>query len=111
MKIKTTRKSIRENFYKVLCIGYCNIHYLTYYMDAFAYSTRAEGWACDYYQVGNICISTGYSPIGQRVDYNLLMEYEKKAETIVYDITLSYEVKQNLVYNLLDEFVQKVIGE
>ena len=82
MKLKTTKKQIRENFNTILSVGYCDAQYLLSSRTPFAYSAGVYGWSCDYYQIGNICICTGYSPIGTPVDYELLDELERKAEQI-----------------------------
>lgn len=80
MKLKATKKEIKEAYYKTLCVGYCDMQNLLRHKRAFAYSAGVCGWACDYYDINGLCISTGYSPIGNRkLDYKLLKEYENKA--------------------------------
>ena len=108
MKYKTTKKAIREMGIPVYCVGYANIQNLLRFRDPFAYSTRVEGWACDYYSVGNVIISTGYSPIGRKTDYKLCREYDRKALAIIEDYTLSVDDMQNGVAALLEEFVGKL---
>jgi hypothetical protein len=107
MKFKTTKKAIREGYGTILSIGYCNIQNLLKYENEIAYSTRAEGWACDYYEVNNVCISTGYAPIGKSVDYELQRKYDGEAEKIVCDYSIPYEDKKAKVYELLVEFVKE----
>lgn len=107
MKFKTTKKAIKENYNTILKIGYCNIHNLLQYEDAIAYSTRAEGWSCDYYKVENVIICEGYAPIGESVSYDLQMEYNKKAEEIRYSNDVKWEDKKELLYNLLVQFVDE----
>ena len=105
MKLKVTKKQIRENFNTILSIGYCDAQYLLSSKAPFAYSEGIYGWCCDYYQIGNICISTGYSPIGTPVDYAVLREFERKAEQIkkVYNLSSSDREKQ------LDELLKQLI--
>lgn len=111
MKIKASKKDIRNNSNKILKIGYCNIQTLLYYENPFAYSTGTYGWACDYYNVNGVIISTGYNPIGDYVDYKLCKEYEDKARKIVYNnYDESHEVKKDKVTKLLSEFIQKAKG-
>jgi hypothetical protein len=74
------------------------------YEDAIAYSTRAEGWACDYYKVGNVIICEGYAPIGESVSYDLQKKYNEKAEFLYHK---NYETKKRLLHNLLVEFVNE----
>ena len=78
MKIKVTKKYIRENSNKIIKLHYCEAQTLLRYENPFAYSTRIYGWSCDYYDVNGVIISTGYSPIGDNVDHELISEYEKK---------------------------------
>ena len=107
MKFKTTKKAMRENYNTILKIGYCNIQNLLQYEEAIAYSTRAEGWACDYYEVGNVIISTGYAPIGESVPYDLQREYNDLAEEIRYSNNVKWEDKKELLYDLLVQFVDE----
>ena len=107
MKLKTTKKAIRNSGYNVLKIGYCNAQNLLRHKSPFAYSERREGWACDYYQINNTIISTGYDPIGAKVDYDLIREYDKKAEAIWRDYSRTYEDQEAAVDTLLNEFITK----
>ena len=82
MKFKTTKKAIRENYFSILSIGYCAAQNLLYYENPIAYSAGVYGWACDYYYIDNVLISTGYSPIqskGTNASYELITELDKKA--------------------------------
>lgn len=107
MKLKTTKKAIRESGQTVIKIGYCNAQFLLRFQQEFAYSTRREGWACDYYEVNGVIISTGYSPIGKQVEYDLIREYEEKARKICGDYARSYEDQKAAVNALLYEFIEK----
>ena len=103
MKFKTTKKAMQNNYNTILKVGYCNIQNLLKYQEPIAYSTRAEGWACDYYKVGNVIISEGYSPIGKPVNYDLQQKYNNAAAK------LGWEQKEE-VYNLLLQFVEEARG-
>lgn len=105
MKLKATKKQIRRNFNTILSVGYCDAQYLLDCKNPFAYSSGLNGWSCDYYQIGNICISTGYSPIGTPVDYELLRELEGKAQLIKYDYNLSYSDKEKQLNELLKQLI------
>lgn len=108
MKYKVTKKEIRESGNKVYCVGYCNLQFLLNFHEPFAYSTRAEGWACDYYLINDIIISTGYAPIGRKTDYSLCREYDKKAEKVRGDYNLTWEQQKETIEALLIEFVEKL---
>ena len=78
MKFKTTKKEMKENYDQILGIGYCNAQHLLKFENPIAYSTRSEGWACDYYDIDGILISTGYAPMDSRnvkKDYNTIISY------------------------------------
>jgi hypothetical protein len=107
MKLKTTKKQVKNNFNNILSFGFCNIQYLTKFKNPFAYSSGGYGWACDYYEVDNVCLSTGYSPIGENVDYKLMRKYEEKAQKICNNYELSYKVRERRVNKLLIEFINK----
>lgn len=108
MKLQTSKKNIKNGFNTVISISYCGAQYLLYYKSPFAYSAGVYGWACDYYQIGAKCISTGYNPIGKYVDYKKLCELEKKAEIIVHDYILDYDVKVKKIDLLLTELINSV---
>jgi hypothetical protein len=109
MKLKTTKTQIKNNFVNVLSFGYCDIQYLTYYKNPFAYSSGSFGWSCDYYEIDNVCLSTGYNPIGKNVDYTILRKYELKAQKIVLDYNTDYKIREKKVNKLLTEFIKKSI--
>ena len=108
MKLKTTNKQIRANFYKVLSIGYCDAQYLLRYKQPFAYTCGVYGWSADFYEIGNVCISTGYRPIGEDVDYTLLMELEKQARNICLDYELNSETKEKQIDELLNKLINSL---
>jgi hypothetical protein len=106
MKIQTTKKAILNGFNTVLSIGYCDVQYLLNYKSPFAYSAGVYGWSCDYYQIGNVCISTGYSPIGTQIkDYSKVREIEKQAQTICCNYDLKHEDKLIQLDALIAELI------
>ena len=88
-KIKTTKKEMRNN-YIILGVGYCDMQHILTFESPIAYSAGYYGWACDYYLIkdealGEVIISTGYSPIASKnmnTYYNLIREYEEKARQL-----------------------------
>lgn len=110
MKAQVTKKQIKENFNTILSIGYCDAQYLLYCKNPFAYSAGINGWSCDYYQIDNVCISTGYAPIGTPVNYSLLKELEGKAGKIVHDYKLSYSDKEKQLNELIKELINSVLN-
>ena len=113
-KYATSRKAIRERFgnANIYCIGNCNLQNLLKYVSPFAYSTRAEGWACDYYDVGRgIILCDGYAPIGKRVDYDTMYLFDGKAREIWDEYYYTDAEKcETLITNLLADFIGTIKG-
>ena len=82
VKLKATKKEMREGYYYILSVGYCSMQSLLRERQPFAYSSGTYGWACDYYEIDGVLISTGYAPLSNKnmiEDYGLIREYENKA--------------------------------
>jgi hypothetical protein len=110
MKIKATKKEMREGYNKIVGIGYCNAQHLLHYKEPIAYSARTEGWACDYYDIGGTLISTGYDHLPNKnttCDYALIKEYNDKALAITCN-NEPYELQKARVEALLAEFIVRV---
>lgn len=107
MKLRTSKKEINNSYNTILKAGYCELQTLLKYQDPFAYSCGIYGWNCDYYDINGVCISTGYRAIGKRVDYNIVNEYERKAQEIVYNGSYSYDQIKSLLDALITEFIEK----
>lgn len=109
-KYKATRKAMKESYDKIICVGYCNLQYLLRFQEPFAYSTRAEGWACDYYDIDGILISTGYAPIDSKrtkSTYEICRKYDEAAQKILCEYSL-YEKQKEKVNNLLMDYIKEV---
>ena len=106
MESKVSKKEMRRE--EVYSVGYCALQCLLRFEEPIAYSHRVYGWACDYYKVGNIYISTGYSPIGKKVDYKLIRKYEAKAEKIITNI--AFEKQKALLSHLLKKLIKELRG-
>jgi len=104
MKLKTTKKAIKENtFNNLIGVGYCELQYLLTFKNAFAYSSGIYGWSCDYYELKNnginYIISTGYSTIGQRLPREIVKSYENKAKDMINNGQPDYRKKLNILIN------------
>jgi hypothetical protein len=111
MKFKTTKAAIKSSYSKIAMISYCNAQYLLKFEEPVAYSTRGEGWACDYYDIGGVLISTGYAPIANKnthCSYDIVRKFDDKAREIVYDYSLNYEEQKAKVKELLSEFIKEI---
>lgn len=110
MKYKATKKEMKSNYNKIIQVGYCDLQNLLKFKDEIAYSTRSEGWACDYYDIDGVLISTGYAPIKNKntyTNYEMIREYDNKAREITSNYDLKWEEQQKQVNELLKEFITK----
>ena len=111
MKFKTTKKQMKDNYHYILGTGYCSLQHLLNYENEIAYSTRSEGWACDYYEIDGVLISTGYSPIASKnikADYETIRKYNEQAQAIQYNYDLSWENRRDKVRELLHQFIKEI---
>jgi hypothetical protein len=102
MKLKTTKKQIRENANQLYSVGYCELDRLLVYQSPFAYSSGVYGWSCDYYKLNGVVISTGYSPIGESIAYDLQKKYNNLAKE-----THSGDEMSKLLQDFLNELTKK----
>ena len=112
MKYLTTKKAVRAGYAHIIGIGYCDAQDLLYFRDPVAYSARAEGWACNYYDFGGTVISTGYAPlttVNATVSYARVRWYNDKAKAIVNQYDKPYEQRKAEVEELLQAFVAECI--
>lgn len=112
MKFKVTKKALKNGFYHIISIGYCNAQYLLKFETPFSYCTRVEGWACDNYDIDNVLISTGYAPLKDEnvnVTYDSIKTYEDEARKISTDYSMTWEEQKGAVRKLLREFVNECL--
>lgn len=110
MKFRTTQKAVKENFTKVIKVGYCSLQKLLTYETPIAYTCGVYGWNADIYNFGDVAIVTGYRPFGKSVDYNLCEEYERKAEGL-QDLSRPYAERRTEADILVKEFIKKAIEQ
>ena len=101
MKCKVAMREVRKNYRTIIAIGYCKAQALLRHETPFAYSAGVYGWSCDYYDIDGVCISTGYRPIGRRIDYEKLQEAEKAAQKIWDNYGLDYASRALRVKDVL----------
>ena len=110
-KYRVTKKEMNEGYTHIIETGYCNLQFLLRFAEPFAYSTRAEGWACDYYDIDDVLICTGYVLMRSKrtkSNYGLEHEYNKKAKEIFNNYDLTYEERKKQIETLFHEFVKAV---
>lgn len=113
MKVKVTKKEIRENYKNVIRVGYCELQYLLRGKNPNFYTSGTYGWRADIYQINyNTCIVTGYAPFGNiKIERNTIQKYEEKAIKICHDYSLNWEQETTKLDKLLDKFIKEVIKE
>lgn len=107
MKLKVTKKEIRESGLNILKIGYCQAQNLLEALEPFGYSCGVYGWSCDYYKIENTIICTGYSPIGKEIDYKIIKKYDKMAEDLrkKYYIDFDWKKHKKRLEKLIVKFI------
>ena len=114
MKYKTTKKAVMNGYYKVLAVPYCAIQNLLKWESERAYTTRAEGWGADIYEVGEtgIAIATGYAPFGDvRPSYELNKKYDDMAMEIVNSWgAAAFADKKAKLKTLIEEYLKEALG-
>jgi hypothetical protein len=110
-KLKASKKDMRS-YDKILSVGYCGLQSLLNRQYPIAYSSGVYGWACDYYYIDGVLISTGYNPLnskGLKSDYALIKDYNDKAR-LVLSSTYNYDNATKALNILLSEFIQAIKG-
>jgi len=122
MKLKTTKKQIKEGSYIIIGVPYCSMSYLLEYENPFSYCCGAYGWSCDNYEIHTskhvVTISTGYNYIESnniiatnQEKIEIIRQYEEKARELYYNNEKSYEVKKNEIEILLWDCIDEIVGD
>ncbi len=106
-KKQATQKELKEKYSIILKAGYCALQRLLSFDDAKYYNAGANGWNYDVYEFGNVAIVTGYNPIGQSVDYDLIKEYDDKANRVRSDYHVTVSEQREQIAALIAEFISK----
>ena len=110
MKANVTRRWLRTNYY--CCgVGYCELQHLLYYIPARFYTSGVYGWNFDAYIVTvddvDYCITTGYRGTIREFEAKKVHQYDVNAKNIINNTSLSHEVKQSKVNELLKQFIRE----
>jgi hypothetical protein len=82
MKYKTTAKALKDGYYKIIRVDYCEFQTLLSDRSPIAYSSGIFGWNFDVYDIDGVAIVTGYRGLpskNSKEDYLLIRKYEAKA--------------------------------
>ena len=111
MKFQTTHKDVTNSYYYVMSIGYCDAQYLLKDYLPFAYTkSNIYGWQCDYYDIGGVCISEGYTPADNKnakTDYELTRKLDRKAREI-WDAHLDLDLSTSEFHKEMKKRQKKV---
>jgi len=108
MKLKVTKKEIRNQNQPIIKIHYCKAQFLLFYKYPFAYSEGMYGWTSDYYEINGCIISTGYDPIGQNIDFHFLSFLDRTACDILHDDKIDPADKSEMIDELLLKLIKEV---
>ena len=113
MKLRTTRKAVGVNHYRVIGAGYCELQNLLKFREPMAYSSGVYGWNCDYYDIGGVVIATGYRGVWSQNTHaseKIIRDYDDQAYMVLNDYYTSNTSKRERLDQLIEEFVAKAIG-
>lgn len=108
MKCHVTRKDIINNYANILNLGGACINLLRY-EDPFAYNAGKYGCNWDAYYINGVILIDGYrNMIGERVDWDVLHEYDKRAKEVqdLY-MTDNYNVRAAKTREIIIELTEK----
>lgn len=107
MKVKVTKKQVLESYSNVIELSYCALQHILNRGNARFYTCGVYGWNADIYEINNnTVIVTGYRPFGNILpSYDLVKEYDYKAQLILANAGLDYTQKEQKINELLCEFI------
>lgn len=112
MKFRTTQKEIKNGYYNIISIPYCDAQFLLKGNEPIAYTAGVYGWNADIYSHGGVAIVTGYRPFGKSCNRDILRKYEQKARKIYENYNIKkYDTKIKKINKLLDEFINVLIHQ
>lgn len=104
---KATKRSVMDNYNKVIEVGYCGLQNLLRRESRSAYTTGTYGWNADVYDFGDVAIVTGYRPFGNvRPDYEVCNKYDTEAMNVI--MGNGYDTTKEKLDNLIKKFIEEV---
>lgn len=107
MTFELKKKSVLNAGYPIYCLGHCKIHAIVSSVERAGWISSPTGWDCDVYDGGNVIVTTGYRPFGERLEKELetLVERLEAACRLCKRYTEEFQLLANLCY--LDYKVHK----
>lgn len=83
MKVKVTKKSIKDNFRNVYIMDETKAQTIFYGQSPAYYTSGVYGWNCDVYIIdSDTVVTTGYRPFGERLPEAVEKDMFKKATRV-----------------------------
>ena len=83
MKVKVSRKQIKDNFKNVYVMDETKANTIFYGQSPAYYTSGVYGWNCDVYIIdSDTVVTTGYRPFGERLPEAIEKDMLKKATRI-----------------------------
>lgn len=106
MKIKTTRRELRDRFARSYVVDMPCLFALAD-VSPFAYTCGVYGWNFDAYEVAGVLLCSGYrGMIGPRLPF--ARKYEEKAKKIYNDFSIRWTDKQKKARRVWRAFVAEL---
>lgn len=81
MKERTTMKHIKQNYEKIIKVGYCGLQNFLKHETPKYYTAGVYGWNADIYVFGDIALVTGYRPFGNiKIGSEIIERIEEKSK-------------------------------
>lgn len=94
-KQRTTIKYIKQNFKKIIKVGYCELQFFLKNQKPEYYTAGVYGWNADIYIFKDIALVTGYRPFGNiKIKSDILDVIENKSKRNDLDV---YETLTKLI--------------
>ena len=83
MKVKVSRKSVKDNFRNVYQLSMTKAYTIFYGQSPAYYTAGIYGWNCDVYIIdNNTAVTVGYRPFGDLLPEAIEKDMLKKAERV-----------------------------
>lgn len=108
MKTRVIRKDIIDNYAHVLNLGGACINLLRYENPVY-YNAGKYGWNWDAYYINGVILIAGYrNMIGERVDWDILHEYDLRAKGVQdHYMAYDYRVRATKTREIIIELTEK----
>lgn len=112
-KVKTTAKAIKNAYFNIITVGYCDLQYLLAYFQPAYYTAGVYGWNCDVYIIdSNTVIATGYRPVsGNMHSHEITKKYNELAKAEIYGSwDVDYSTQKNRASKMLSNYVNEMFA-